>query len=319
MLESDDDLVDTIKEMQEARGRGDKFNPRQLHEKIEVIGPAINLDKLTQSIDVEILERLGVSWDRWFGLLKKFHSQKSHCRVKRDYQADGFRLGWWVIRQRNNKNSLNAEQVRQLDSINFTWDPYSEQWESAFAELGKFRNHNGHCRVPNKPREGSVRLGAWVSHQRLNKAKLTPNRIRRLDSLGFSWDPFTEQWEEGFAALNGFRKRNGHCRVTKNTHENGVNLGTWVTTQRHKKESLSDKQISRLESLGFSWDPFTEQWEEGFAALRKFRKREGHCRVVRSHLEDGVNLGGWVTKQRHKKAKLTPDRIKRLSSLNFIW
>ena len=81
MLESDDDLVDTIKELQEARGRGDKFNPRQLHEKIEVIGPAINLDELTRSIDVEILEQLGVSWDHWFGLLLRFRKQNGHCRV----------------------------------------------------------------------------------------------------------------------------------------------------------------------------------------------------------------------------------------------
>ena len=118
MLESDDDLVDTIKELQEARGRGDKFNPRQLHEKIEVIGPAINLDELTRSIDVEILEQLGVSWDHWFGLLLRFRKQNGHCRVPEKYKEEGLKLGVWILNQKREHSSLPTESkdLIQLDS-----------------------------------------------------------------------------------------------------------------------------------------------------------------------------------------------------------
>ena len=43
--------------------------------------------------------------------------------------------------------------------------------------------------------------------------------------------------------------------------------------------------------LGFEWakDLFAA-WEEGFAALEKFRAREGHCRVHIQHVEEGLKL-----------------------------
>jgi predicted helicase len=46
MQEEDEDLVQIIREMQEAKGRGELFDPKRLSEKIEVIGPAIELSAL---------------------------------------------------------------------------------------------------------------------------------------------------------------------------------------------------------------------------------------------------------------------------------
>jgi predicted helicase len=89
MLENDDDLVDLIREMKEAKGRGDKFNPKSLHEKIEVIGPAIDLDDLRRSIDVEIVDRLGMGWDEWYGLLQRFYKREGHCRVHNGATSSG--------------------------------------------------------------------------------------------------------------------------------------------------------------------------------------------------------------------------------------
>jgi hypothetical protein len=44
-----------------------------------------------------------------------------------------------------------------------------------------------------------------------------------------------------------------------------------------------------------------EAWERGFGALKKFKAREGHCRVRQSHLEGTFKLGQWVSVQRHFK------------------
>jgi superfamily II DNA or RNA helicase len=319
MLESDDDLVDTIKEMQEARGRGDKFNPRQLHEKIEVIGPAINLDKLTQSIGVEILDRLGISWDRWFGILQIFYKREGHCRVPKNLQLGGFNLGAWVSKARQRKTILTKDQIARLDSLGFVWDPLTEQWEDAFALLQKFHKREGHCLVP-KTRDGEEsKLGAWVSKVRLKKAKLSKDQIARLDSLGFVWDPLTEQWEDAFALLQKFHKQEGHCRVPHNLSVDGHKLGAWVNKLRQRKGKLSQNQLARLDSLDFAWDPLTGQWEGAFALLQKFRKQEGHCRVPKTYEVSGYKLGSWVCKQRLKKNQLTRTQVSRLESLNFTW
>ena len=327
MLESDDDLVDTIKEMQEARGRGDKFNPRQLHEKIKVIGPAINLDKLTQSIDVQILDRLGVSWDRWFGLLQKFHKREGHCRVAQNFIEDGLVLGSWIKSQRalKIKNEISAERVEKLNSIGFSWDPYSEDWENGFNVLQEFRRREGHCRVPPNFKEDEFTLGSWVYVQRIFREKRTldPERIKRLDAIGFSWDPHTEKWEDGFATLTKFRRREGHCRVPQHYKEGEYALGTWTKTQRvyRNKGILSPERIKRLDSINFSWDPNTEKWDTGFSVLKKFRIREGHCQVPHGFKEGNFSLGNWVMTQRILKEKggLDIARVNRLDSVGFSW
>jgi superfamily II DNA or RNA helicase len=327
MLESDDDLVDTIKELQQARGRGDKFNPQQLHEKIEVIGPAIDLEKLHQSIDINILNRLGVNWDISFGLLQKFKSREGHCRVPPKHIEEEMNLGNWVSVQRafRNKGKLDHERIEHLDSIGFCWDPYAEDWENGFSALQKFKDREGHCRAPWGFKEDAITLGKWVGTQRAfrDKGKLDHERVKRLDSIGFSWDPFTEDWENGFAALLKFRDREGHCRAPQKHIEEGVTLGSWVMKQREvrNKEKLDPERIKRLDSIGFSWDPFTEDWENGFVALQKFKDREGHCRAPQKHIEEGMMLGNWVMKQREvrNKGKINPERIKRLDLIGFSW
>ena len=257
-------------------------------------------------------------WEEGFAALQKFYQREGHCRVPARSQEFGLNLGTWVNNQRSNKD-LTSDQIRRLDSLGFSWDPLAEQWEQGFAALQKFHQREGHCLVPQRHQEIGLNLGSWVGTQRARKEGLTPNQIRRLDNLGFIWDPRAEQWEEGFAALQKFYQREGHSRVPKGHQEFGLNLGTWVNSQRNKNEGLTTDQIRRLDSLGFSWDPHSEQWEEGFAALQKFHQREGHCRVLKRHQEFGLNLGSWVTTQRSKKDRLSPDRLKRLNALGFVW
>ena len=90
--------------------------------------------------------------------------------------------------------------------------------------------------------------------------------------------------------------------------------------QRAKRDKLSPEQISRLDPLGFVWDPFQTGWEEGFSHLEKFFQTEGHARVTSGfETEDGYKLSTWVGTQRGDKDKLSPERKARLDSLGFIW
>ena len=319
MLENDDDLVDLIREMQEAKGRGDTFNPKRLHEKIEVLGPVIDLGALRRSIDVKIIDRLGMSWDFWFGLLQKFHKRKGHCLVAARDQVDELSLGNWVNRQRLQKDRLTPDRLKRLNSLGFSWDPLVEQWEQFFVALQKFHKRQGHCHVVIGYKVDGLNLGQWLSEQRKHRERLTPDRLKRLNSLGFSWDPYADQWEQKFAAMQKFRKRAGHCRVEPGCKVDGLNLGFWVNVQRKTKDMLTPDQFRRLNSLGFSWDPLVEQWERNFAALQKFYKRQGHCRVEPGRKVDGLNLCFWVKHQRQIKDRLTPDQLKRLNSLGFSW
>jgi len=319
MLENDDDLVDIIRELQEAKGRGDQFNPRRLHEKVEVLGPAINLEELKRSIDVEIVARLGMGWDFWFGLLERFHTREGHCRVTQIHKENGLNLGRWAGHQRSKVKTLSPRQIESLNQLGFSWDPLAEAWETNFAALQRFHARERHSRVSNNHLETQLNLGTWVSNQRGRREQLLPEQVQRLNQLGFIWDPLAEAWETNFAALQRFHAREGHSRVPRALLFEGLKLGVWVSRQRLIKNQLTREQLTKLESIGFSWDPLTDRWEEAIASLNSFHSREGHFLVPKDHKENEFKLGNWVNNTRSNKERLKPDQIRRLDSMGFCW
>jgi uncharacterized protein (DUF2384 family) len=174
--------------------------------------------------------------------------------VPRLFKLDGFNLGNWVGTQRSTKDSLSPERRQRLDDIGFVWDALTEAWEEGFSKLLKFKETEGHCRVPGKLKLDGFNLGAWVGRQRAEKDSLSPERIQRLDDIGFVWDVLTEAWEEGFSKLLQFKEAEGHCRVPTGLKLDGFNLGAWVGRQRSTKDSLSPERRQRLDYIGFVWD-----------------------------------------------------------------
>ena len=156
--------------------------------------------------------------------------------------------------------------------------------------------------------------------------KLSPERGKRLEALpGWSWDAVADQWEEGFQYLSAFVRQEGHARVPDKHHENGFRLGQWVRIQRsvHKQGKLSPERIERLEALpGWTWDPRSDRWEEGFLHLAAFVEREGHARVPRDHGEGGFRLGqsGDKPGRFKERGKLASQRETRLEVLpGWLW
>ena len=97
-------------------------------------------------------------------------------------------------------------------------------------------------------------LGHWVNNQRTNysKGKLSKDRVRRLEAIGFSWDPKDSFWEEMFLALVEFKKARNHYNVPQGWREN-PQLALWVQNQRARKGILSEDRIRRLDEIGFQW------------------------------------------------------------------
>jgi len=128
-----------------------------------------------------------------------------------------------------------------------------------------------------------------------------------------------DRWEKAFAALSKFRARRGHCCPSRYHIERKLKLGQWVITQRYYKNNLSAKRKRRLNAIGFVWDWRDHRWEQGFAALLRFKRREGHCRVPIFHREGNYKLGWWISTQRQDRKKLPAKRKARLNKIGFIW
>ena len=131
----------------------------------------------------------------------------------------------------------------------------------------------------------------------------------------------TAFWEKGFAALSKFRAREGHCCPLPDHVEDTFRLGVWVKNLRSRKGLLPLERQRRLDAIGFIWDRRDDKWEQGFAALLNFKRREGHCRVPQFHVEEKYRLGKWVSTQRkNRKMKImSAERVARLNKIGFVW
>jgi hypothetical protein len=132
-------------------------------------------------------------------------------------------------------------------------DRRAERWKNGFAALSKFQAREGHCCPSRYHVEGEFTLGAWVSTQRYLKDRLSAERKRRLDKLGFVWSCRDYFWERGFANLLKFKRREGHCRVPSIRKEENHNLGYWVSTQRRNQKQMSAERKARLNKIKFAW------------------------------------------------------------------
>ena len=273
------------------------------------------------------LQKLGFVWDahksKWedgFAALSRFKAREGHCRVPGEHIENGFRLGGWVSNQRANSR---RNRSRPSAAFSRSWDLsgmlIKNSWEDGFAALSRFKAREGHCRVPAKHVENGFRLGGWVREQRGNSDEIDTDRRRRLQKLGFVWDPRAALWEEGFARLIAYKAREGHCRVPDKYIENGFRLGQWVGVQRVNSDEIDADRRRRLQQLDFVWDVHKNKWEDGLAALSRFKAREGHCRVPKKHIENGFRLGQWVNNWRARSDEIDTDRRRRLQELGFIW
>ncbi|MCX6981027.1 MAG: Helicase associated domain protein [Verrucomicrobia bacterium] len=319
MQEQDDMLATAIKEMREERGRTKGFDDSRFRERVELLGPQISLETLRDSITTACVEMLGENWDERFGQLEAFREKQGHCNVP-DRFPENPSLGKWVRWQRFNRSELAPERIARLEQIGFDWDPFDSAWAEKYSELEQYKAVHGNCNVPQLfPANRS--LAAWVAGQRQarNADRLKPERLKQLEAIGFVWDPRTALWDAMFASLAEYIQKFGDCNVPV-IYPKNPQLLKWLSVQRtfRKQQRLSKDRISRLNEIGFTWDPVDFAWEAMFSALSEYREMFGDCNVP-IRWSANTQLARWVANLRGRRGKLTDDQANRLGEIGFIW
>jgi hypothetical protein len=165
----------------------------------------------------------------------------------------GSQLGQWVHNIRMRSTQLDADQTARLKQLGFIWDMHADAFERNYALLAQFVAREGHARVPASHVEDGVPLGRRVIEVRTTRAKLSPERIARLEQLGFIWNTYTEEFERNYALLAQFFRKEGHSQVPRDYVIGTVRLGEWVKRLRSRKIELTDARRKRLQELNFSW------------------------------------------------------------------
>ncbi|OHV03702.1 hypothetical protein BKN37_13595 [Mycobacterium talmoniae] len=198
-------------------------------------------------------------------------------------------------------------------------------WDHGFAQLQAYVERVGDARVPaNYVTADGFPLGAWVRGNR-NRARLTPERIARLESVfGWVWNLHDAAWWEGLARLNAFAAEHGHTRIPRGYRcPDEFALDQWASVQRAdaRRGRLSAERRAALRAAGLSLDPEAERWANGIAHLREFVAQHGHASPSQNYVSpDGFLLGQWCHHLRKRRLRLTPAQVAEVEAFTgWVW
>ena len=178
--------------------------------------------------------------------------QKNHHRL-----MDG---GIRSKRKNQDDKSILQQQTSILHEIQFPFRRSREERRDDYlVKLQEFKQRHGHCRVPQRPKEGEDDggLGGWVNRIRKDYKKSKDERTLlnddlklKLVTMGFEFT-LRSSWDDKFDELVRYREMNGHCKVPRRNPK----VGKWVSSQRtlYKDGKLDDEKVNKLNGIEFCW------------------------------------------------------------------
>ena len=295
-----------------------------------------------------VKSRLSLSWEEMYELAKTYYEHHGSLKMTKmfktvngyEYNETGVNLGRWLTNQRKNPNLSNMRKKLLLD-IGIRFGDYNDlQWSENYGLAKNYYEHYGNLIVPFKFKtingyeydEEGVSLGVWIVSQRRNK-KLTDERKKLLLNIGMQFGGTNDfKWNENYELAKKYFEHHGDLEIpqkfkTINGYEyndTGVNLGTWLYTQRQNK-NLSDERRNLLSSIGMSLRGYNaSQWNKNYELAKKYYEYHGDLKIPAKfktingyeYNDTGVNLGAWLYTQRQNK-NLSDERRKLLASIGM--
>ena len=212
-----------------------------------------------------------IIWQLKFERYKKWMQRNKKIMPDRNivisdiYGIEPYKLGAWINQQvskyrgKKGTQSLTDDQVNRFETeIPFwAWD----SWERSFKaykkaiELLGLDNVKVNTRCEEFPKDVQ-NVGRWMSKQRdhckvdnfRKSTNLEFKNLLRLEKAGFVYDPFMEAWHRGYQNLKLYVQKNKTSKVPQEfIADDGSELGSWVGTEKNKKEpSDFDGRLRRL-------------------------------------------------------------------------
>ena len=233
-------------------------------------------------------------------------------------------IDYWTIAKGIDKTKFyNSFRTKIVEIVSENWD----FWYGLTLKFMKSNKGDPNCIYGHY--ESGYPLNNWQGTQRqeYKNGKLSEERIKKLESIGFIWNKFTEQWSDGYQETLKYMKETGNAKCLDSYKtKDGYPLGNWQRIQinNYKNGKLSKKRIKKLENIGFNFsrDYNKEVWDAAFQETLKYMKETGNANCpVRHKTKDGYTLGGWQfdQKEHYKNGELSEERIKKLESIGFAW
>lgn len=205
----------------------------------------------------DIEENLIGIWDKNFIKLKNAYIENGNYMFleKKEYKE----LSSWAYKEKNKMNERCLRKRQLFKQINFPSNRNDYVWNFRFNQLKDYINQFGALGVVLKNTKDE-QFDEWILTQRHLKKKgtLSVEREEKLNSIGFIWNYLDEKWESMHQELVDFKEKHGHTRVFKNREEY-KKLYNWYTTQRKRKDKLSEYRYNKLLDLGVEFNKITSK------------------------------------------------------------
>ena len=283
------------------------------------------------------------AWEEKYNILVRYYELNGNIDVPIYYSINGFALGRWLSRQRNeySKGILKQEKIDLLNQLNISWNMNDvrekkrlEEWMRIYKLLENYYIENGNTNLPDDYYIEGINLSAWLANQRnakkgIGTTTITKEKIDLLDKLNIVWDFTTfnqKKWFKVFEYIKSFYNKNNNLNVSINETYDGINLWNWMKTQRdlYKKNQLEAEKKKLLDSIGFSWNPLDDKWNNYYKIAKKFFDRFGHINIPDGFVIDGIQIGRWISVQRQaykgrQDVQIDKTKINKLEVLNIDW
>lgn len=288
--------------------------------------------------------RFDATFMHYYKQLKAFHEKFGHTKVtpKYDKKLAGYCADIRNARRHPDANygrNFKEKHFKAFDELGFVWNPKKEGDEKSFdyriQQLKAFKEKYGHLRPTKKHDTNLAHFVANIRKARRNPERairVTDDRIKALDAIGFEWEPKPTQGDMNFWShiekLRAFKREHGHSLVT---HKHDKKLAVFCNNMRVAKRGsvttrrLTAERIKALDDLDFIWEPGLGKTAADFidlvSQLKKFKKTFGHYSVTAEH---DRKLSDFCTKMRiaYKSpgtGLASADRIKVLDDMGFDW
>jgi hypothetical protein len=215
---------------------------------------------------IQILNEMGFQWDGNSVYEQKFPMLEYDDASSLSSNSSSFD----EINDDNNNNNRIGSSEKYATTLILQKD---RQWMRNFDAYKTMQEKDDNHISSKSP------LGIWASRQRREyrayklgeKSNMTQHRIMLLNNVNFDWDPKDTRWKMRVQELLAYKKKFGNCLVPAQYNDNPA-LGRWVSTQRKyyklwkqgKATRISTERIQELTRIGFVWDRWEDNWNEGF-------------------------------------------------------
>ena len=353
----DKDFIDIYNKVSNEKYNAETENDLNFNDKIKVIEEYKKYD----------------NWKDYYNLAESYYRHHGNLEIPQnfktkygyEYNEQGVELGIWMQNQRmaykgQGKLKITENQKRLLEKLIMGFGNVNfERWMKNYNLAKAYYIYNGNLEIPQnfKTKNGyeydeqGVKLGSWISTQRQaykgqGPCKITEEQKKLLEKIGMVvLDRRDNIWMKKYNLAESYYEHHGNLEIPRNFKttngyeydEEGVKLGSWISTQRQAYKGqgackLTEEQKKLLEKIGMVPDVYIDNWQKKYNLAESYYKHHGNLEIPDKfkttngyeYDEEGVKLGKWISNQRQAykgqgTCKLTEEQIKLLEKIEIKW